>query len=161
MFPCFKHITKSFKTSSMRYIRIKFYNISCRQNGIFRYIAKKSPESLMYDQPLCKTGLRWWSRNFYNFSVGFPQLEITGLPGTFLRCLWILGYRYNFPKLVAFLYSKEKYFSSFSEITPFLLRFLNMVLLFSTRSVRIFSLNLTSWYSFLSLNCFFRLHQII
>ena len=74
---------------------------------------------------------------------------------TFLKRLWILGIiKYNFPKLVASLYSKEKYFSYFSEITPFLLRFLNMVILFSKRSGRIFSLNLTSWYTFLSLVVF-------
>ena len=48
---------------------------------------------------------------------------MTDLPGAFLRRLWILGNRYSFPKLITFLYSKKKKnFSSFSEITPFLLK---------------------------------------
>ena len=55
------------------------------------------------------TGLRWWSKNSDTFSIGIPQLEMTGLPDTFLRRLWILGNRYSFPELIVFLYSKEKY----------------------------------------------------
>ena len=110
----------------------------------FPIFLKKSLESLIYDQPVCMTGLRWWSRNSDTFSVCVPQLEMTGLPGTFLRRSWILGNSYSFPKLVAFLYSEEKYLSSSSGIKPFILKFLNMVLLFSARSVRVFSLNLTS-----------------
>ena len=64
------------------------------------------------------TGLSWWSRNSDPFSVGVPHLEMTGLPGKFLRRLWILGNRYNFPKLVIFLYLEEKYLNFFSETTP-------------------------------------------
>ena len=60
------------------------------------------------------TGLRPWSRNYDTFSVGVPQFEMTGLPGTFLGHIWINSNRYRFPKLVAFLYSKEKNVSSFS-----------------------------------------------
>ena len=37
------------------------------------------------------------------FSVGVPQFDITGLPGTALRRLCILGRKYNFQRLVAFL----------------------------------------------------------
>ena len=63
-------------------------------------------------------GLSWWPRNSDTFPVGVPHLEMTGLPGKFLRRLWILGNRYNFPKLVVFLYLEEKYLKLFSEIAP-------------------------------------------
>ena len=62
--------------------------------------------------PFCIIGLRWWSKSSETFSVGVPQLEITGLPRTLKRPLWIFGSRYNLPKLHAFLYSYVKYFIS-------------------------------------------------
>ena len=63
----------------------------------------KSRESRIYDQPLCIKGFKWKSRNSDTFSVGVPQLEITGLPGTLWRRLWILGNRYDLPRLVVFV----------------------------------------------------------
>ena len=48
--------------------------------------------------------------------MGVPQLEITGLCGTALKRLFILGKKYNFPRLVAFLKLQVKYLSSFSEV---------------------------------------------
>ena len=44
----------------------------------------KSPESRMYDQPLCIKAFKWKSRNSDAFSVGVPQLDITGLLGIFI-----------------------------------------------------------------------------
>ena len=38
-----------------------------------------------------------------SFSVGVPQFDITGLPGTELKSLCILGRKYSFSRLVAFL----------------------------------------------------------
>ena len=58
-------------------------------------------------------GLRWKSKNSDTFSVGEPQFEITGLPGTSDRPLCILGNRYNWPRLEVFLNSLEKYFKFF------------------------------------------------
>ena len=107
MFPCFKHIIKSFKTTIMQYISIQSYNISCHQNGVFRNVGKfpnlfeKSPESLIYDQHFCINGLGWCLRNSDTFPIGASQLEMTGLQGNFLRRLWILDNRYSFTKLVA------------------------------------------------------------
>ena len=46
------------------------------------------------------------SKNSDTFSVGANQLEMTGLPGTFDSHLWILGSRYNFPRLQVSLNSK-------------------------------------------------------
>ena len=51
----------------------------------------KSFESLIHDHPFCIIGFRWKSTNSDAFSVGVPQLEITGLPGTSDNLLWILG----------------------------------------------------------------------
>ena len=45
----------------------------------------KSPESLKYDRLLCITGFNWLFKNSETFSVGVPQFEITGLPGTFFK----------------------------------------------------------------------------
>ena len=53
-------------------------------------------------------GLGWWSKNSETFSVGVPQLEITGLPGTSNK-LWILGGKYILLRLVAFLYLYVNY----------------------------------------------------
>ena len=67
-------------------------------SGIFPIVfmlSIKSPESQMYDQPLCIKGFKWKSRNSDAFSVGVPQLEITHLPGTLWSRLWILGNRYK------------------------------------------------------------------
>ena len=64
---------------------------------------KNSPESLMYDQLLCMTCFKWWSKNSDAFSVRVPQLDIIGGPGALKSFLQILGRKYNFPKLVAFL----------------------------------------------------------
>ena len=36
------------------------------------------------------------------FFVGILQFELTGLPGAFGSFLWILGSRYNFPRLQVF-----------------------------------------------------------
>ena len=41
----------------------------------------------------------WLFRNSDTFSVGAPQFEMTGLQRTFDSRLWILGSRYNFPRL--------------------------------------------------------------
>ena len=57
------------------------------------------------------------SRNSVTFSEGVPQFEMTGLPGTFGSRLWILGSRYNFPRLQVFLNSKRKYLNSFLVIS--------------------------------------------
>ena len=105
---------------------------------------RKFPEFLMYDQLLCMTGFKWWSKNSDAFSVGMPKLDIMGCPGTLKSFLWILGRRYNFPKLVAFLYSYKNYFISFSDMANFLSRLLNILLLLATQSLSIFSLNETS-----------------
>ena len=56
----------------------------------------------MYDQPLCINGFKWKPRNSDAFSFGVPQLEIPGLPGTLKSCSWILGNRYNLPRLLVF-----------------------------------------------------------
>ena len=58
-------------------------------------------------------GCIWLSINSDTFSVGAPQFEMTGLPGTFDSRLWILGRRYSFPRLQVFLNSKWKYLNSF------------------------------------------------
>ena len=47
------------------------------------------PESLMQDQLSCIMGLRMQSKYSETFSVGVPQLDITGLPGTALKRLCI------------------------------------------------------------------------
>ena len=82
------------------------------------------------------------------FSVGVPQFEITGLPGTLDKLLCILGSNNILPKLVAFWYSYVK--SSFPVILPWDFRPLNILLLLSTRSGKILSLKITSWCIFLS-----------
>ena len=41
-------------------------------------------------------GCIWLSRNSDTFSVGTPQFDMTGIPGTFDSRLWILGSRYSF-----------------------------------------------------------------
>ena len=64
---------------------------------------RKSTESLMYDQLPCMTGFKWWSKNSDAFSVGVSQLDFTGRPGTLKSVMWMLGRKYNFPKLLAFL----------------------------------------------------------
>ena len=45
-------------------------------------------------------GLRMESKYSETVSVGVPQLNITGLPGTALKRLCILGRKYYFPRLV-------------------------------------------------------------
>ena len=62
----------------------------------------------MYDQPLCIKGFKLKSTNSDDFSAGVPQLEITGLPGTLWNRLWILGNRYNLPRLVVFFLNYKK-----------------------------------------------------
>ena len=47
----------------------------------FLVLFMKLPESLIYYQPFCIIGFKIWSRNSEHFSVGLPQLEITGLSG--------------------------------------------------------------------------------
>ena len=84
---------------------------------------EKSPESLIYDQAFCMTGLSWQSRNCDTFSVGVPPLEMTDLPDTILRQLRTLGNSYTFPKLVTFLYSKEKYLIFFLKLHLFFVSF--------------------------------------
>ena len=57
----------------------------------------------MYNLADCIIGLRWWSKNSDAFSVGVPQFEMTGRPGTFSNRLCILGSKYILPKLAALL----------------------------------------------------------
>ena len=40
---------------------------------------RKFPESIMYDQLICITGFRWWSKNSDAFSVGVAKIK--GRPG--------------------------------------------------------------------------------
>ena len=63
---------------------------------------KKSQLSLIYDLLLCITGLSWKSKNSETFSVGVPQFEIIGPPGTLHNLLCILENKYILPKLAAF-----------------------------------------------------------
>ena len=83
----------------------------------------------MINFKFCITGLRW-SKNSDAFSVGVPQFDITGLPGTFAKRLCILGKRYSLPRLVTFLYWYVKYLSSLSPIFPLALRFWKSCYLF-------------------------------
>ena len=62
---------------------------------IFLIFLMKSSESFIYDLLLCIIDFNWLSKNFATFSVGVSQFEITGLPGTFSKRLWILGSKYN------------------------------------------------------------------
>ena len=48
--------------------------------------------------------LRWLSKSSDGFSVGVSQLEMTGRSGYLYNLLYILGRKYNFLKLHAFLY---------------------------------------------------------
>ena len=72
----------------------------------------KSMEFLISDYTFCITSLSWLSKNSKAFSVGVPQFNITGLPGTSHSLLWIFGSKYIFPKLVTFV----KYSKCFSVI---------------------------------------------
>ena len=49
------------------------------------------------------TSVKIWSKYSETFSVGVPEFDITGLPGTELKRLCILWRKYNFPILVALL----------------------------------------------------------
>ena len=62
---------------------------------------KGESPTLIYDQ-FCMPGFKMWSKYFEIFSEGVPQFDITGLPGTELKRLYVLGRKYNFPRLVAF-----------------------------------------------------------
>ena len=89
---------------------------------IFLIFLMKSPESFIYDWLLYIADFNWLSKTSETFSVGLPQFEITSLPGTFSKRLWILGNKYSLPKFVAFLNSIVKYLSSFSVILSLVLR---------------------------------------
>ena len=110
---------------------------------MFLILLRKSPVSLIYESPSCITGLRWWSKNSETFSVGVPQFEITGLPGTSYNLLWILGRRYIFPRLVVFLYLYVKCWSSFSDIIPLAFKDLKKMIAFfyKFRKYFVFKLN--------------------
>ena len=41
----------------------------------------KSPEYLIFNQLLCITVFKWWSKNLDNFPVEVSQLNTTGRPG--------------------------------------------------------------------------------
>ena len=49
-------------------------------------------------------GCIWLSRNSDTFSVGAPQFEMTGLPGTFDSRLWILGRMYIYVRQNMYIY---------------------------------------------------------
>ena len=51
-------------------------------------------------------------RHLEVLSVGVPQCDIIGQPGTLTKHLWILGSRYIFLNLVTFLYLQVKYLCS-------------------------------------------------
>ena len=78
------------------------------------------------------------------FLVVVRQLDMLGQPGTLKIILWILGRKYDFRRLLAFLLLCTKYFFSFSNYDPFLLRFGNIFLLVSTKLRSILSLKETS-----------------
>ena len=148
-FPFMQCFSKCLQTSLMWYTWLKTNTSAVTKmefSGIafmFLILLRKSPVSLIYESPSCITGLRWWSKNSETFSVGVPQFEITGLPGTSYNLLWILGRRYIFPRLVVFLYLYVKCWSSFSDIIPLAFKDLKKWLLFSTSSESILSLNST------------------
>ena len=116
----------------------------------------KSLESLTKDQPFCIIGLRQKCKYSETFSVGVPQFDMTGLPGTLNNRLCILGKKYNFPKLVVFLLLQVKYLSSFtafSDMCFFLDRLWNILLHLSTSKESMFLVYLTSLWILLILNC--------
>ena len=117
------------------------------------FFFKRSPEFLKYDQPSCMAGFKIWCKYSETFPVVVTQFHITGLPGTELKRLCILERKYNFPRLVAFLKLYIKYLSSFSDIYLQLHERLNILLLFSTKAVRIFPLNLTHSYILVFRSC--------
>ena len=55
-----------------------------------------------YDQPSYTTRFKIWSKYSETFSVGVQQFDITGIPGTEIKCLCILGRTY-INRLVAFV----------------------------------------------------------
>ena len=111
------------------------------------------PESLIYGQLSSVTGFKIWSKYSGNFSVGVPQFDITGLLGTELKRLCILGRKYNFPRLVVFLKLQVKYLSSFSDSNLRLHNRINILLLLSSKLVIIFLLSSTSSYILVSRSC--------
>ena len=83
-------------------------------------------------------------KNFETFSVGAPQLEITGLLETLYSLLWIFGIKYIFPNLKTFLWFVMKYLSSFIVVFHFFFKLLKLSLLVSARSCKILLLKLIS-----------------
>ena len=59
----------------------------------FYFVNKITSHYDQYNQPFCINGFKQTWRNSDAFSVGVPQLEITGLRGTLEKHLWIFGKR--------------------------------------------------------------------
>ena len=135
-FPFIRCLSKCFQTSLMWCTWVKTNTSAVTKmafSGIavmFSILLRKSLVSLIYYFPSCITGLRWWSKNSEIFSVGVPQFEITGFPGTSNNFLWILRSRCILPRLVVFLYLHVKYWSFFSDIIPLAFKYLKKWLLF-------------------------------
>ena len=78
------HFTSCLSKASLRAVNPTSAVNEMALSGIvlrFLVLFMKLPESLIYYQPFCIIGFKRWSRNSEHFSVGLPQLELTGLSG--------------------------------------------------------------------------------
>ena len=132
-FPFIWCLSKCFQTSLMWCTWVRTNHICSNQNGIFwysSYVLNFIKKITCAFDILFRFLHNWFTKNSEIFSVGVPQFEITGFPGTSNNFLWVLRSRGILPRLVVFLYLHVKYWSFFSDIIPLAFKYLKKWLLF-------------------------------
>ena len=110
----------------------------------FSILLMKSFESLIYDHPFCIIGFRMKIYKFIRFSVVVTQLEITAFQVQ--QIIFHGFYAVNRASLYYLAFKcVGKAFELFWLIKSFRFKFKNMLLLLSTRSVKIFLLKIDAF----------------